>query len=394
MPTRSAITLFRVRGIRIGVDYSWFFILFLLILWLSDSYKSDLSGRGADTAYALAVASALLFFVSILLHELGHAFVALRKGIPISDITLWMFGGVARMERDSDSPSTEFEIAVAGPLVTLVIAAGCILGGFALEGNHNFQQALLHNNTADVSGVGAVLAYLGFINTIVLVFNLIPAYPLDGGRITRAIAWWRTGDRRRATLFAASLGRGLAYLMIGLGIFLFLQGDLIGGIWLAFIGFMLNGAARGAILQSEFTGPIEGLNVSDVMDREPVAMPAELSIGRALDEYFLRYQWPWFPVVDESGRFRGLIERGQVEAVPEVERAATTVGSLLPDDTAAHSSLLSVSEDSPLEAVLSNQALRNLGALAAVDADGRLRGVLTADAVGRALREPAAGTQL
>jgi CBS domain-containing protein len=123
-------------------------------------------------------------------------------------------------------------------------------------------------------------------------------------------------------------------------------------------------------------------------------MPAELPIAQALEEYFLRYQWPWFPVVDEAGRFRGLIERGQAEAVPEVERTATMVGSLLPDDESAHSSLLSVREDSPLETVLSNHALRNLGALAAVDADGRLRGVLTADAVGRALRQPAAGAQL
>ncbi len=394
MPTSNAITLLRVRGIKIGVDWSWFFVLFLLIVWLSDSYENEAIGRGADTAYVLATASALLFFASILLHELGHAFVALRKGIGVSEITLWMFGGVAQLDRDSDSPGTEFQIAAAGPLVTLLIAAGCIAGGFALEGTDDFNQALIHNNSDPVSGVGAVLAYLGFINAIVLVFNLIPAFPLDGGRIARAIAWWRTGDRGSATRFAATLGRGFAYLLIGLGIFAFINGAVISGLWAVFIGFMLNGAARGAVLRSEFTSPIEGLQVADVMDREPVAMPAELPIARALEEYFLRYQWPWFPVVDEAGRFRGLIERGQAEAVPEVERSAVTVGSLLPDDASAHSTLLSVREDSPLEAVLSNQALRNLGALAAVDADGRLRGVLTADAVGRALRQPAAGTQL
>jgi Zn-dependent protease len=391
MPTSNAITLFRVRGIRIGVDYSWFFILFLLILWLSDSYKNDASGRATDTAYVLAVVSALAFFVSILLHELGHAFVARRKGIGISEITLWMFGGVARMDRDSDSPGTEFQVAAAGPLVTLVIAAACILGGFALEGSDDFNQALLHNNSAGVSGVGAVLAYLGFINVIVLVFNLIPAFPLDGGRIARSIAWRRTGDRRSATRLAATLGRIFAYLMVGVGIFAFFKGYLITGIWFAVIGFMLNGAARGAVLQEEFTSPIEGLQVSDVMDREPVAMPAEIPVGQALDEYFLRYRWPWFPVVDAAGRFRGLIERGQAEAVPEVEREATIVETLLPRESAAHSDLLSVREDSPLETVLNNQALRNLGALAAVDSDGRLRGVLTADAVGRALREPTAG---
>jgi Zn-dependent protease len=395
MPTSSAVTLLRVRGIRIGVDYSWFFVLFLIILILSGSYKDVLnSPDGSSTPYVLAVISALLFFVSILLHELGHAFVAIRKGIGISEITLWMFGGVARMDRDSDSPRTEFEVAVAGPVVTAVISAICIGVGVALTGADDLRRAMEAQAGTDVTPVVALVAWLGFVNLALLVFNLIPAFPLDGGRIARAIAWWRTGDRRSATRFAATLGRGLAYLMIGLGLFWMLQGDVFSGVWLAIIGFMLNGSARGAILQSEFTSPIEGLNVSDVMDREPVAMPAELSIARALDEYFLRYQWPWFPVVDDSGRFRGLVERGQVEAVPEVERAATTVGSLLPDDTGAHEALLSVREDSPLETVLANQTLRSLGALAAVDADGRLRGVLTADAVGRALREPAAGTQV
>ena len=321
MPTSNAITLFRVRGIRIGVDYSWFFVLFLLIVWLSDSYKSDAIGRGADTAYILAAASALLFFVSILLHELGHAFVARRKGIGVSEITLWMFGGIARLDRDTDSPGTEFQVAVAGPVVTLVIAAACILGGFALEGSDDFNQALLHNNSDQVSGIAAVLAYLGFINAVVLVFNLIPAFPLDGGRIARAIACGApaTAPAPRASRRRSS---GFAYLMIGLGIFLFLQGDVISGLWFGFIGFMLNGAGARAILQSEFTSPIEGLHVSDVMDREPVAMPAELPIGQALDEYFLRYQWPWFPVVDEAGRFRGLIERGQAEAVPSSQTQA------------------------------------------------------------------------
>jgi Zn-dependent protease len=392
MPTTSAVTLLRVRGIRIGVDYSWFFVLFLIILWLSGFYKDVLdTPEGSSTPYVLAVGSALLFFASILLHELGHAFVAIRKGIPISEITLWMFGGVARMERDTDSPGTEFKVAIAGPLVTAAIVAVCVAVGVALSDTDSFRRAMLTNGNADVSGFVAMIAWLGFINLMVLGFNLIPAFPLDGGRIARAIAWQRTGDRRSATKFAAALGQGFAYLMIGVGLFLFIQGDLLGGLWLCVIGFILNGSARGAVLQSEFTSTIEGLHVSDVMDREPVAMPAELPIAQALEEYFLRYQWPWFPVVDESGGFRGLLERGQAEAVPEVERAAVTVGSLLPADAAIHRDLLSVQEDSPLEAVLQNQTLRSLGALAAVDADGHLRGVLTADAVGKALRQPATG---
>lgn len=392
MPNRSAITLLRVRGIQIGVDYSWFFVLFLLVLFLSGFYK-DVLGPGEDnTAYVLAVASALLFFASILLHELGHAFVALRKGIGISGITLWMFGGVARMERDSDSPATEFQIAVAGPLVTAAIAALCIALGVALEGGQNFLDAMRGSTAADTSPVGAMLAYLGSINILVLAFNLIPAFPLDGGRIARAIAWWRTGSRRTATRFAATLGRGFAYLMMGAGLALILSGSVFNGLWLIVIGFVLNGSARGAILQSDFAKGLDGLHVHDVMDNEPVAIPAELSVERAVDEYFLRYGWPWFPVVDANGTFVGVLANEQAERVPEEERPATTIGSLVGDWQATpEGGALSISVDSPLEAVLSNETLRRLGALAAVDAEGRLRGVLTADAVGRALRQPTAG---
>lgn len=390
MPNRSAITLLRVRGIQIGVDYSWFVILFLLVLWLSGFYK-DVLGPGEDnTAYILAVASALLFFASILLHELGHAFVAIRKGIGISGITLWMFGGVARMERDSDSPATEFQIAVAGPVVTALIAALCVALGVALEGSRNFFDAMVGSTAADTTPVGAMLAYLGSINILVLAFNLIPAFPLDGGRIARAIAWWRTGSRSKATRFAATLGRGFAYLMMAAGLALVLGGSVFNGLWLIVIGFVLNGSARGAILQSEATKGLDGLHVHDVMDSEPVAIPAELSVERAIDEYFLRYGWSWFPVVDANGTFSGVLASEQAENVPIEERSATTIGSLLGDWQATpEGGALSISVDSPLESVLSNQTLRRLGALAAVDADGRLRGMLTADAVGRALRQPA-----
>jgi Zn-dependent protease len=382
MPS-GGITLFHLRGIRIGVDYSWFFVLFLVILWLSGFYK-DVLGTQDDAIgpYALAVASALLFFGSILLHELGHAVVSIRNGIGISDITLWMFGGVARMERDSDSPGTEFKIAIAGPAVTAMIVILCSALGVLLAGGHDFREAALTEGETSTSAGAALIAWLASINLLVLFFNLIPAFPLDGGRIARAIAWWRTGDRTRATRFAAALGQGFSYILIGLGVFLFIQGDPIGGLWMAVIGFILNGAARGAVAQSELTSRLEGISVGDVMDREPVAIPEDASIERSLDEYFLRYGYPWFPVVDRSGRFIGLIDQGAAHNVPAVEQTATTVGDVLARD----SGTASIPEDYPLEAVLSNQALRRLGALAAVDADGRLRGVITLDAVGRALQ--------
>jgi Zn-dependent protease len=389
MPARGAVTLFRIRGIRIGIDYSWFFVLFLIIFWLSSFYRDVLDApSGAIGPYALAVASALAFFASILLHELGHAFVALRRGIGISDITLWMFGGVARMTRDSDSPGTEFKIAIAGPLVTLLIAIVCVAVGILGAGGHDFWQAMLVRDQANTSGILALIAWLASINLLILVFNLIPAFPLDGGRVARSIAWKVTGDRNKATRGAARLGQGFSYLFIAIGILLFLRGDLINGIWLGLIGFILLQSARGAVMQTEFTSRIEGIRVADVMDAEPVAIPESASVERALDEFFLRYRWPWFPVVDPTQRFLGLIERGAADAVPEVSRTSSTVADVFEADSTG---TLRVRDDAPLESLLGNDALSRLGALMAVDEDGHLRGVITADQVGQALRRALSG---
>src|SRR5204862_1996329 len=236
MPASGGVTLFHIRGIRIAVDYSWFFVLFLIIIWLSSFYRSVLDVSNGDAApYVLALVSALAFFASILLHELGHAFVAIRRGIGISDITLWMFGGVARMTKDSDSPGTEFKVAIAGPLVSLAITAVCLGIGVAAAGSHDFGQAMRVQDQANTSGALAVIAWLASINLLVLAFNLIPAFPLDGGRVARAIAWKVTGDRTRATRAAARLGQAFSYLFIAVGIAMFLTGDVIGGIWLALI---------------------------------------------------------------------------------------------------------------------------------------------------------------
>jgi len=383
------VTLFHVRGIRIGVDYSWFFVLFLVIIWLSGFYRSVLDVSTGDSApYVLAVASAIAFFASILLHELGHAFVAIRHGIGISDITLWMFGGVARMTRDSDSPGTEFKVAIAGPLVTLAIALACFAVGIAAAGSHEFWKAWRVEDQANTSGILAMIAWLAFINTLVLGFNLIPAFPLDGGRVARAIAWKVTGDRNRATRTAARLGQGFSYVFMAVGILLFIRGSAIGGLWLALIGFILGQSARGAVMQTEFSSRIEGILVADVMDADPVAIPQDASVERALDEYFLRYRWPWFPVVDPYEHFLGLIERGAADAVPEPSRESATVGDVFEADS---SGTLRVPDDAPLESLLGNDALRRLGALMAVDSEGRLRGVVTAEQVGQALRHALSG---
>ena len=381
-----SITLFHVRGIRIAVDWSWFFVLFLVIFWLSQFY-GDVLGETSSSSlpFALAVVSALGFFASIVLHELGHAMVALRNGIGISSIQLWIFGGVARMDRESDSPSTEFKVAIAGPLVTLAIVVVLVAVGLAVAGPEGFRGAALVDSDAGISGGLAVVAWLATINFLVLVFNMLPAFPMDGGRVVRAIAWWRTGDRTSATRFAAGLGRVFAYLFIGAGLLMIVGGYVFSGIWLALIGMVINGSARAASMQTAISGRIEGVRVADVMDREPVAIPGELSIERALDEYFLRYRWPWFPVIDAAHRFLGLLERERADEIPEIARSTSLVSELLERDQGS----LHVGEDDPLDSLLGNQNLRRFGALIAVDADGRLAGVITAEQVGRALRDAA-----
>jgi Zn-dependent protease len=384
-----SITLFHIRGIRIAVDWSWFLILFLVIFWMSNFYDELLGNSASSTTpFVLAVASAAGFFGSILLHELGHALVATRNGIGISSIQLWIFGGMARMDREADGPGVEARVALAGPAVTALIFVALMVGGILGGGWHEFSHAALIESTSGASGVLAMMAWLASINLLLLVFNLLPAFPMDGGRVARAIAWRVTGDRNAATKFAADLGRIFGYLFIAGGIYMAVTDSIFGtfgGIWLALIGVMINGAAKGAAVQTRMNRQIGVISVADVMDREPVTIPGDLSIEQALDQYFLRYRWPWFPVVDAAHRFLGLLQRDAADEVPEVSRAASTVSEVVDADRG-----LFIRDDTPLTSLLSNQNLRRLGALIAVDADGRLSGVITVEQVGRALRDATA----
>jgi len=381
-----SIKLANVFGIRIGVDPSWFVVLFLVIYLLTGYFQDIFPAEDDSSAFALATVSALAFFGSIVLHELGHAAVAIRNKIGILGIDLWLFGGVAKLERDSTSPGVEFRIAAAGPLVTLLIALFCI-GAGAAAGGSDFLSVVRFQEVTISSGLQAVLGYLASINIIVLVFNLIPGFPLDGGRIARAIAWKITGDRNRATQIAGRMGQFASYAMIGLGVASVAFYDLFLGIWLIFIGLFLGQAARSAVYQTAVLERIEGLKVSDVMDANPVVIPGDLPIGRALDEYFLRYRWPWFPVVDTYGYFIGLVDRERAERIPEDRQPVFTVQEIMRADEGN----LRVSTDDRIEDLLGNEPLGRVGALMAVDESGRLRGVVTLDQIRRALQQGASG---
>jgi Zn-dependent protease len=375
-----SIQIARLFGIRIGASPSWFVVLFVLIYLLSDYFESAIGGSSTE-GYLLAVGAVLLLFTSIILHELGHALVARRLGIGISGIDLWFFGGIARMSRDTDTPGAEFKIAVAGPVVTLVICAICLGLGSVISKGAALDVMLLDDDVT-VSPAVALLGFLALWNTALLLFNLVPAFPLDGGRLTRATIWAATGDRTRATRVAGRIGEYFAYLLIGLGCFIAAAGAPINGIYLAVVGWFLAQGARAAVKSTVFTERIDGITVADIMDAEPVTMPAATTVLRAQDEFFLRYRWEWFPVVDELGRYVGVVSEQRIDAEIAAGRPALEVRELIDADEAAR---WRVPSDRPLEALVTDENLRDNGALMAVDGDGVLRGVVTIDQVRRAV---------
>jgi Zn-dependent protease len=387
-----SIQLARILGIRVGVDFSWFVVLFLVIFWLSSSFQDTL-GSSDTTAYLTAVASALLLFASIVVHELGHALAARRHGIDVAGITISPLGGFAQMSRESRTPREELEVAGAGPLATLAIVVASVLAGFALVGPHRFVDAALLATSADVTPVLLTIGFLVTMNLIVLVFNLIPAYPLDGGRIVRAVVWRVTGDRNRGTRVAARLGQAFSIVLIGGGLWVTIGLASLIGIWFVFVGLMIGGAARALLAQTALTEQLEDVRVGDIMDADPVSVPEELPAARALDEFFLRYRWPWFPVVDAAGRFVGVLrEEGARHAVEDGTThgngAEVLVRELMESDDAGR---WRIGEDQSLRTLLDADGLRTLGAMMVLDGGGVLRGVVTLGRLRRALRAAIGG---
>ncbi len=300
----ASFELGRIAGIRIGVNWSWL-VVFALITWtLASAVFPDQNPGLSKGAYvAMAIAAALLFFTSLLAHELGHALQARRDGMEIDGITLWLFGGVARFKGMFPSAGAEFRIAVAGPLVSLTIGVVFVLVAWAVS----LPEA-----------VDGVAAWLGYINLTLLVFNLLPALPLDGGRILRSALWHARGDFARATTISASIGRGFGFLMIGAGLFLFIFESSFSGAWLAFIGWFLLQAAGSEARYLATRAALGGLRVRDLMVREPVTVGPDLTLGEFMDEVAWSRRFTTYPVVEDSHTL-GLLPFRCVAEVPRAE---------------------------------------------------------------------------
>jgi Zn-dependent protease len=379
---RTSIKLVDLFGIRIGVDRSWFLILFLMIFWLSGDFRQALHSSDA-VAYATTVVTVLVLFGSMIVHELGHALVARRQGIDVERIDLFLFGGMTPLSRDAMTPSEEFKVAGAGPLATFCFVLLCLAIDLMIVGPHRLIHAAALDGTVQITPVLLSLSWLLFWNVLLLAFNLVPAFPLDGGRIARALVWRMTGDKTRGTRVAAKLGQAFAVLLAGVGIWLMLSYRSFTGLWLIAIAFLLGQSARGALVQTAMTERMEGVTVGDIMDPQPVAIRSDTAVSQALEEYFHRYGWPWFPAIDGDGKLLGVARRDRLEATMDGGEGWLTVGAVLDTDLGGS---WQIDESRPLTEVLSSDSFARLGAVMAVDRNGILRGIVTVGRLRRALQ--------
>jgi Zn-dependent protease len=381
MPQRTNFQLARIFGIRIGVGFSCFVVLFVLIFVFTPRFH-ELLGGSRTTAYVVAVASVLSLFASLILHELGHALVARRNGMTVAGIDLWAFGGITRTS-ESESPGMEFRVAAAGPLATLALVVACVVAGRLLADSKHFFDVAVATSGVRATPALVWLSWVATINALVLVFNLIPAFPLDGGRIAHALVWWRTGDRNRATHATGRAGQAFALVLGLFGLWELVTGGSL-GLLTMLVAYFLYQAAGAAVAQGSLGRRIQNITVADIMDREPVTIPAGLNLLDAQEQFFLRYRWPWFAVVDPARHFLGVVRGQRVDAEISAGRPALPVADVLEEDLPVR-----IGEKAPLESLLSAEGLSRLGAMVAVDEDGVLQGVVTLAQVRRAL-QPAA----
>jgi len=312
---RGGIPIGKVFGISIRLDYSWFFI-FALITWaLAASYfPATYPTWSLSMKISAGLITSFLFFGSVLAHELMHSLVALREGIYIQSITLFFLGGVSQMTGEPKMAKDEFRMAIAGPLSSLV------LGGIFLGISFTLRSTV----TEAAQFVAAIAYYLGYINILLGIFNLIPGFPLDGGRVLRSILWWRSKNLQSATRIASNIGRGVGFLFIFAGIWFIFTGNFFNGIWLALIGWFLESAALGSYRQLLLHDMLKGHVASDVMSRDCVMVSPDVSIERLVNENILSSGRRCFPV-GSDGNIQGLMTLDNVRAVPRNRWATTMV---------------------------------------------------------------------
>jgi Zn-dependent protease/CBS domain-containing protein len=366
MPGRS-IRVARIAGIPVGISPLWLVIVALMTWSLGAGYyPTEIDGIAPAAAYGLGLLSVLLLFASILAHEFGHAIVARRRGVEIEEIDLWLLGGVARMSGRPHTAGDELRFALAGPAVTAAVS--CVFGTIAL---------VLPASTP--AGVRAVVDYQAEVNLLILGFNLVPAFPLDGGRVARALMWLRTGDIGKATDWAAGFGLAFGYLLIAAGALFWLDGAP-GGLWFAVIGFFLVVAARSERVQEHVLENLAGVRAQDLMSTPAVTIPAGTTLEEA-QPYFARYRYTAFPVADETGRAIGLLRIDELEQTPYPRWHLTTVETVADRDRG-----LVVDEMEDVTHVLEGPGFQRVGRAAVVDRDGRAVGLLSMTDVERAVR--------
>jgi Zn-dependent protease len=376
------IRLGHIFGIRVGVSRWWFLVLFFVIYALNGYFDQILPN--STQSFFVAVAAALLFFATVVAHELGHALVARRQGMVIEGVDLWALGGFTRTQGAPSTPRAELAMAAAGPAVNALVIAVCVLLGLAFGSFTHFLDVALLESGLRAGAALVLLSWLALINFVLLVFNLIPAFPLDGGRIARAIVWQLTGDPNRATRACARLGQAFGVVVIAGGVALALGGYTVSGLWFVLIGLFVTQSARQALAQATVGARIRDVRVADLMDRHPVTVRSDESVLDA-EPRLQEAATPWLVVTDEDGRYRGLLLRERVEHELHEGRPALTAG-----EVAVDSPPWRIEASATLEVALASDGLRRLGAVVAVDAEGFLCGVLTLPAVRAAMNPSAA----
>ncbi len=363
----NSIKLFSVRGIEVGVHYSWL-IIFGLVTWsLSGFFFPDVvPGLPTIEYWILGALAALLLFVSVLIHELAHSFMALARGLQARSITLFIFGGVSNLGGEAKKPSTEFLVAIVGPLTS-----------FALAGI-----AYAVHLAAGEPRIAALAFYLALINFLLGAFNLVPGFPLDGGRVLRAIVWTITGNVRRATEFAATVGKLVAYLMFGFGIYMFLGNppNIIGGVWIAAIAWFLHNAASTSVQQLVFETRLRRVRAADIVRRDETTVSPELTVAELVENYLLPRNRRAIPVAYE-GRLVGMVTVSDIQKVPSAERGRVLVGQVM----GGRQGLVTVPAGSPVRDAIERLAENEFEQLPVMDGD-RLIGVLTRADVMRQLQ--------